>query len=196
MPTTVRKLVLASGSRYRRDLLNRLGLPFTAVAPLVDETPDPGEHPSALAARLASEKAMTLASGDAVVIGSDQAASLDGQLLEKPGSHALALAQLAACQGRTVVFHTAVAVYDGAAGKLHEHVDLTLAHFARRARPELERYLEREPAYDCAGGFKVEGLGIALFESVESKDPTALIGLPLIWLAATLGSCGLDPLVP
>jgi septum formation protein len=190
----MKKLLLASGSRYRRDLLNRLGLPFTAVAPQIDETPEPGEHPAALAVRLAAEKARKLASTGAVVIGSDQVAALDGVLLEKPGVHALALAQLEACQGRTVAFHTAVAVHDGATGRFHEHVDLTLARFARRPRSELERYLEREPAYDCAGGFKVEGLGISLFESVESKDPTALIGLPLIWLAGALREIGVDPL--
>jgi septum formation protein len=192
----MKKLLLASGSRYRRDLLNRLGLPFTAVAPLVDETPEPGEHPAALAVRLAAEKARKLVSAGAVVIGSDQVAALDGELLEKPGGRVLALAQLEACQGRIVVFHTAVAVHDSATGRLHEHVDLTLVRFARRSRSELERYLELEPAYDCAGGFKVEGLGITLFESIESKDPTALIGLPLIWLTGALREAGLDPLGP
>lgn len=188
------QLVLASGSRYRRHLLARLGLPFTVIVSQVDETPEPGEHPAALAARLAAAKAMKLATAGTVVIGSDQAAALDGQLLEKPGGHALALAQLEACQGRTVVFHTGVAVFDRATETLQEHVDLTLVHFARRSRPELERYLEREPAFDCAGGFKVEGLGITLFESIETKDPTALIGLPLIWLTGALRQAGLDPL--
>lgn len=191
----MRPLILASGSAYRRDLLARLGLPFTAISPQVDETPEPGEHPVALAARLAAAKAMKLKSADSVVIGSDQVASLDGELLEKPGSHGRALAQLEACQGRTVVFHTAVAVLDRDTDRPHEHVDLTLVQFASRSRAELERYLEREPAYDCAGGFKAEGLGIALFESIESKDPTALIGLPLIWLAGALREAGLDPLV-
>jgi 7-methyl-GTP pyrophosphatase len=192
----MRKLILASGSRYRRDLLMRLGLPFTAAESAVDETPEPGEHPATLAARLAAAKATRLVTAGAVVIGSDQAAALDGQLLEKPGSHGVALAQLEACQGRTVVFHTAVAVCDAAADTLHEHVDVTLVHFARRSRAELERYLEAEPAFDCAGGFKAEGLGIALFESIESKDPTALIGLPLIWLSGALRQLGLDPLRP
>lgn len=190
----MQKLILASSSGYRRELLARLGLPFTAIAPGVDETHEPGEHPAALAARLAEAKAMKLVAAGSIVIGSDQAAALDGELLEKPGSHSVALAQLMACQGRTVVFHTAVAVHDSATGQLHEHVDLTLVHFARRSKAQLERYLELEPAYDCAGGFKVEGLGITLFDSIETKDPTALIGLPMIWVAATLRAAGLDPL--
>jgi septum formation protein len=187
-------LILASTSRYRRALLERLGLPFMAVSPNVDETAEPGEHPGALATRLAARKALSQTVPQGLIIGSDQVASLDGALLGKPGTHAAALAQLTACQGRTVVFHTAVAVHDTAAGELHEHVDLTRVQFANRSRQELERYLALEPALDCAGGFKVEGLGVSLFESVESKDPTALIGLPLIWLARSLAQCGLDPL--
>jgi len=192
----MKELILASGSRYRRDLLMRLGLPFSVAAPQIDETPEPGEHPATLAARLAAAKAHRLATAGAVVIGSDQAAALDGQLLEKPGNHGAALAQLEACQGRTVVFHTAVAVVEAGVDSLQEHVDVTLVHFARRGRPELERYLEAEPAFDCAGGFKAESLGIALFDSIESKDPTALIGLPLIWLSGALRQVGLDPLRP
>jgi septum formation protein len=187
-------LILASTSRYRRALLERLGLPFMAVSPNVDETAEPGEHPGALATRLAARKALSQTVPQGLIIGSDQVASLDGALLGKPGTHAAALAQLTACQGRTVVFHTAVAVHDTAAGELHEHVDLTRVQFANRSRQELERYRALEPALDCAGGFKVEGLGVSLFESVESKDPTALIGLPLIWLARSLAQCGLDPL--
>jgi septum formation protein len=192
----VSELVLASTSGYRRALLARLGLPFAVVAPAVDETPEPGEHPAALAARLAAAKAQSAAAADRVVIGSDQTAALDGQLLGKPGTRSAALAQLAACQGKAVVFHTAVAIADGGNGQLLEHVDVTRVDFARRPVRELERYLELEAALDCAGGFKVEGLGIALFEQVESKDPTALIGLPLIWLAARLRELGLDPLAP
>lgn len=192
----MKQLILASSSRYRRELLGRLGLPFIAMAPHIDETPEPGEHAAALAARLAAAKAKKLGTPDAIVIGSDQAASLDGELLEKPGSHGAALVQLEQCQGRTVVFHTAVAIYDSDRDRLEEHVDLTFVRFARRSRDELDRYLTAEPAYDCAGGFKVEGLGISLFESVESKDPTALIGLPLIWVARTLKAMQLDPLGP
>lgn len=190
------RLVLASGSRYRAELLGRLGLPFTTRSPAVDETPEPGEMPARLAARLAAAKARSCADARAIVIASDQVAALDGALLGKPGTPAAALAQLEACQGRSVVFYTAVAVRDVAAERLHEHVDLTVVQFQSRSRAELERYLALEDALDCAGGFRVEGLGIALFESVESKDPTALIGLPLIWLATTLAACGLDPLAP
>jgi septum formation protein len=192
----VSRLVLASTSPYRRALLERLGLEFWAVDPHVDETPNPGEYPGTLAARLAAAKARSQAAHSDFSIGSDQVASVDGGLLGKPGTHTAALAQLKACQGKTVVFHTAVAVYDSARDRLREHVDLTRVHFARRSERELERYLALEPALDCAGGFKVEGLGVTLFDAVESQDPTALIGLPLIWLARSLRKCGLDPLGP
>lgn len=192
----MKTLVLASTSRYRRALLERLAIPFRAEAPDVDETPEPGEHPAALAARLARLKALARAAEGAVTIGSDQVASLDGELLGKPGSRTEALLQLEACQGRTVVFHTAVAIVDPAETEIRRHVDLTRVLFARRSRAELERYLELEPAFDCAGGFKVEGLGVALFERVESHDPTALVGLPLIWVARELAALGLDPLGP
>lgn len=119
---------------------------------------------------------------------------MDGQILGKPGSPGAALTQLEQCRGKSVVFHTAVAVFDTGSQSLQEHVDLTRVQFAHHDRPALERYIELEPALDCAGGFKVEGLGIALFTAVESRDPTALIGLPLIWLAAALRTFGLDPL--
>jgi septum formation protein len=187
-------LILASSSRYRRELLTRLGLPFEALAPDVDETPEPGELPAALAARLAHLKARSIRHADAIVIGSDQVASLDGRALSKPGTHSAAVEQLEACQGREVVFHTAVCVAADHGRLIHEHVDLTRVRFRQRTRAELSRYLELEPAYDCAGGFKAEGLGIALFEAIESHDPTALIGLPMIWLAGALSELGLDPL--
>jgi septum formation protein len=190
----MKTLVLASGSRYRRELLARLGLPFESSAPDVDETPEPGELPAALAARLALAKAKSIRRADAIVIGSDQVASLDGRLLGKPGNHAAALDQLEACQGREAVFHTAVCVSTDHGRTINEHVDLTRVRFRQRSRAELSRYLDREPAYDCAGGFKAEGLGIALFEAIESHDPTALIGLPMIWLAEALRTAGLDPL--
>jgi septum formation protein len=190
----VRPLILASTSTYRRALLDRLGLPFMAVAPAVDETPEPGELPALLAARLARRKALAPAVDDAVVIGADQVATLDGAAIGKPGHRAAALEQLEACQGRSILFHTAVAVSDRRSGRLVEHIDLTRVHFARRSRDELERYVDLEPAFDCAGGFKAEALGIVLFQSIESRDPTALIGLPLIWLAATLRELGFDPL--
>jgi septum formation protein len=190
----MKAVVLASGSRYRRELLARLGLPFESSVPNVDETPEPGELPAALAARLALAKAKSIRRTDAIVIGSDQVAALDGRLLGKPGNHDAALGQLEACQGREVVFHTAVCVSSDHGRTINEHVDLTRVRFRQRSRAELSRYLDRDQPLDCAGGFKAEALGIALFESIESHDPTALIGLPLIWLANALRTAGLDPL--
>jgi septum formation protein len=190
----VKALILASGSRYRRELLTRLGLPFETASPDIDETPEPGELPAALAARLARAKANSIRRANAIVIGSDQVASLDGRLLGKPGNYPAALAQLEACQGQEVVFHTGVCVAADNGRTISEHVDLTRVRFRERSRADLSRYLDREPAYDCAGGFKAEGLGIALFEAIESHDPTALIGLPLIWVADALRAAGLDPL--
>ena len=189
-----RALVLASTSPYRRELLGRLGLRFDVRAPTTDETALAGEPPERMAERLAAAKAASIAARDAIVIGSDQTASLDGRLLRKPGRHDVALAQLEAAQGKTVVFHTAVHVLDTAVGRSWSHVDRTEVRFARRGRDELERYLEIEQPFDCVGSFKAEGLGVVLFESIESRDPTALIGLPLIWLAAALKNAGLDPL--
>jgi septum formation protein len=187
-------LVLASTSRYRRELLGRLGLPFTVRAPTTDESALPGEPPERMAERLAAAKAASIAAPDAIVIGSDQTASLDGRPLRKPGRHDVALAQLEAAQGRTVVFHTGVHVLDTVSGHSWSHLDRTEVRFARRGRDELARYLEIEQPFDCVGSFKAEGLGVVLFESIDSRDPTALIGLPLIWLAAALKAAGLDPL--
>jgi septum formation protein len=192
----MKTLILASTSRYRRTLLGRLGLPFRAEPPEVDETQRPGEQPQVLAARLAHDKACSVTAAHAVVIGSDQAASLDGRQLRKPGAHAAALEQLMACQGRVVTFHTAVTVRDADTGRLWQTIDETRVKFKSHAEAALDRYLRREQPYDCAGGFKVEGLGIALFESVDSHDPTGLMGLPLIWLAETLRLAGLDALGP
>jgi 7-methyl-GTP pyrophosphatase len=188
------RLILASTSRYRRELLARLGLPFEVRSPGTDETPLSGEPPAALAARLALAKARAIQAADAVVIGADQAASLDDRRLGKPGGHPEALRQLQAAQGKKVLFHTAVAVVDAGTGREWTHVDQTGVQFARLTDAELDRYLKLEQPYDCAGSFKSEGLGVVLFERIESSDPTALIGLPLIWLAAALRSAGLDPL--
>ncbi len=195
-PYPPRTLLLASTSRYRRELLGRLGLPFDVRAPTTDERALDAEPPEVMAQRLAAAKAESVAARDAIVIGSDQTASLDGRLLRKPGRHEVALAQLEAAQGKTVVFYTGVHVLDTASGRSWSHVDRTEVRFARRERDELARYLEIEQPYDCVGSFKAEGLGVALFHSIESHDPTALIGLPLIWLAAALKSAGLDPLAP
>jgi septum formation protein len=191
-PQAAPRLILASTSPYRRALLGRLGLAFEPCAPGVDEAELPGEPPAARAGRLALDKARACAAPGASVIGSDQVASLDGTILHKPGSPARAIEQLLACQGRTVDFHTAVAVVCD--DRSFSHVDLTRVRFRSRPRSEIARYVELENALDCAGGFKCEGLGIALFEQIESLDPTALIGLPLIWLGGTLARLGHDPL--
>jgi septum formation protein len=190
------RLVLASTSPYRKALLARLGLPFTAVAPNIEESARADEAPADLAARLALAKAQAVAAPGAIVLGSDQVAALEGKILRKPGTHAAALEQLLACQSRLVEFHTAVAVVDVERERVWQTLDRTAVHFARLSRAALDRYLRLEQPYDCAGGFKAEGLGIALFERIESADPTALIGLPLIWVAATLRAAGLDPLAP
>jgi septum formation protein len=191
MPT----LILASTSPYRRELLARLRVPFEVRAPNVAELAHAGEAPDAMAARLALAKARSVAAAEAVVIGSDQVASLGGQPLRKPSSPEVAVAQLSDCQGKTVVFDTAVAILAPHTGKVLEHVDRTEVRFRRLARPELERYVALEQPLDCAGSFKSEGLGVVLFEEIASRDPTALIGLPLIWVAAALRQIGVDPLL-
>jgi septum formation protein len=194
-PTAPRRLLLASTSRYRRELLERLGLRFDVAKPEADERAIDGEGPDRMAARLADTKARSIAGGGALVIGSDQVASLEGRLLRKPGGPEAALAQLTTCQGKTVAFHTAVMLLDTASGAHWAHVDRTDVRFAKLPQAALARYLEIERPYDSAGSFKAEGLGIALFDSIESRDPTALIGLPLIWLTGALRIAGLDPLL-
>ncbi len=190
----MRRLILASTSPYRKLLLERLELPFDVVAPDVEETAAPGETPHALAARLAAEKADSVTASDAIVIGSDQVASVNGRVLRKPGTHDRALRQLSACQGRTAVFDTAAAIVDKRNGKRWQTTDRTEVEFAELDDNVLDAYLRREQPYDCAGGFKAEGLGISLFGRIRSDDPTALLGLPLIWVARTLAEAGLDPL--
>jgi septum formation protein len=191
----MQRLILASTSSYKRALFERLNLPFEACDPAVDERARAGESPRALAARLARAKAAA-ASASAVAIGADQVPALGDVVLRKPGDHETALAQLLACSHRTVVFYTAVAVADAGAGRVWETVDVTEVDFAALSRERVERYLRLERPYDCAGGFKAEGLGIVLFDAIRSNDPTGLIGLPLIWLAATLRQAGFDPLAP
>ena len=177
-----RPLVLGSTSVYRRELLQRLHLPFTVAAPAVDETPLPGEPPAQLAQRLALAKAHAVATlhPEAVVIGSDQVADLAGQPLGKPGDHARAMAQLQRMRGHTVVFHTAVAVVCHASGFVQTDLAPVRVRFRELSDAEIERYLRAEQPYDCAGSAKSEGLGISLLEAIDSDDPTALIGLPLI----------------
>jgi septum formation protein len=190
------RLILASTSRYRRELLARLGLPFDVAAPGTAEVEAAGESPAAMAARLALAKARSIRAQDALVVGSDQVASLDGRILRKPGTHEAAVGQLLDCQGRSVLFHTAVAVVDTRTGNAVEHVDRTEVRFRTLARAALEQYVRLEQPLDCAGSFKSEGLGVVLFEEISSRDPTALIGLPLIFLAQALRSLGADPLKP
>lgn len=187
-----RPLVLGSTSRYRRELLERLRIPFAVSAPDVDETPQPGEAPQALARRLALAKARAVAAlhPEAVVIGSDQVADLAGQPLGKPGEHARAVQQLRQMRGQTVIFQTALAVVCLDSG--FEQVDLAEVRVVFRdlSDDEIEAYLLAEQPYDCAGSAKSEGLGIALLESIDNDDPTALIGLPLIRTARLLRQAG------
>jgi len=187
-------LVLASTSQYRRGLLARLGLPFECVAPIVDESPRGDEAAADLAARLARLKAETVARhhAGAVVIGSDQVALRGRQILGKPGTVERCREQLLASSGRDVVFLTAAHVIDGPAGRAEAHVDRTTVLFRDLAPAEVDRYIERDHPLDCAGGFKAEALGIALFERIESSDPTALTGLPLAWLCGALRRAGFD----
>lgn len=183
-------LVLASTSRYRRELLQRLGLPFDCVRPQVDETPTDGEAPLALATRLAAAKAAEVAARHpgAWVIGSDQVADLNGQPLGKPGTVEVACAQLAAMSGQTVRFHTAVCL--SGAGESLTAVDLTEVRFRALEQDEIARYVATELPLDCAGSFKCEGLGISLFEAIDNRDPTALVGLPLIAVCGLLRRAG------
>ncbi len=192
-PSLQRPLVLGSTSRYRRELLARLNVAFDVAAPDVDETPLPSEAPRALALRLALAKARAVARQHpaALVIGSDQVADLAGQPLGKPGSHERAVQQLRQMRGQTVIFQTAVAVVCAATG--FEQVDLAPVEvkFRPLSDDEIERYLQAEQPYDCAGSAKSEGLGIALLDAIHSDDPTALIGLPLIRTCRMLRAAGL-----
>lgn len=195
-PDTARPLVLGSTSRYRRELLSRLRLAFDVAAPDVDETPQPGEAPRALALRLALAKARDVAARhpQAIVIGSDQVADLAGRPLGKPGTHERALAQLRAMSGQTVVFQTALSVVCLASG--FEQTDLAAVEVRFRTlnEGEIERYLRAEQPYDCAGSAKSEGLGIALLEAIHSDDPTALVGLPLIRTCRMIRAAGVPVL--
>lgn len=191
-------LILGSTSRYRAELLQRLRLPFQAVAPQVDETPQPSETPAALATRLALAKAHEVAARHprAVVIGSDQVADLDGQPVGKPGTHERAVAQLRAMRGRSVIFQTAVSVVRADTRFAQVLLAPVTVRFRQLSDGEIEHYLRTEEPYDCAGSAKCETLGIALLDAIESDDPTALVGLPLIRTCKLLREAGLDPLQP
>ena len=191
-----RTLVLGSTSRYRRELLARLGLPFEVSAPDVDETPSSGELPVATALRLSEAKARAVAVRyeDALVIGSDQVADCDGRAVSKPGDRATAQRELRALSGRTIVFHTGIALVDAKTGRCQREMVDVVSVFRTLTDAEIDAYLDREAPYDCAGGVKSEALGIALFERITSDDPTALVGLPLIALCRMLLAEGVSAL--
>ncbi|RUL66204.1 septum formation protein Maf [Dyella dinghuensis] len=191
---TPARIVLGSTSRYRAELLRRLGLDFEARAPGTVEHVVAGEPPADRALRLAIAKATDAGAGlaDALVIGSDQVAELEGHVLDKPGSEQRAFEQLVACSGHVVNFHTALCLFDCRNGKHQTHVDLTRVHFRVLDAAEIKRYIDREQPLDCAGSFKCEGLGISLFERIDNSDPTALIGLPLIALTRLLRDTGVN----
>lgn len=193
-PPANRKLILGSTSVYRRELLERLRIPFSVESPHVDETPLPDEPPAALACRLALAKAQAVAARfpAAVVIGSDQVADLHGLPLGKPGNHARAVLQLQQMSGQRVIFQTAIAVVCQDTGFSQQALAAVKVQFRELSAREIENYLQAEQPYDCAGSAKSEGLGIALLERIDNDDPTALVGLPLIRTAALLRAAGID----
>jgi septum formation protein len=190
MPT---QLILASTSRYRKALLEKLALPFECAAPEVDESPLPDESAEALVARLALAKASAIADqfDQGLIIGSDQVCICDGQILGKPGTVEKAVAQLMTAQGRSVTFYTGLCVLDAASGRTEQLVEPFTVHFRTLDEAALRRYVEAELPLDCAGSFKCEGMGIVLFKGLEGRDPNALIGLPLIGLIELLARHGL-----
>ncbi len=195
---TQKPLLLASSSPYRKALLERLGLPFTCASPDIDETPIQGETGEALATRLAEAKARALTERfpGHWIIGSDQVACLpDGSLLSKPGSHKQATDQLRQSSGHRVLFLTGLALLDADSGKLERHCEPFTVHFRQLTDEEIDTYLRREQPYDCAGSFKMEGLGITLFEALDGRDPNSLVGLPLIALNQMLRRWGRNPLL-
>lgn len=190
------KLILASTSPYRRELLSRLGLPFEVANPQTDETPLPNETPEALSLRLSEAKARAVATlyPDALIIGSDQVATVDGKIYGKPGTHERAVAQLRELSGKTVNFFTGLCLFNAQSGIADVRGIPTLVTFHQLTDNEIENYLRREPAYNCAGSAKSEGLGIALISSMRGDDPNALVGLPLIALCDMLRQQGLSVL--
>lgn len=192
MMTTAIKLILASSSPYRRELLNKLGLTFDTASPDIDETPLPDEAPMQTAMRLSLQKAVALAPKfpQHLIVGSDQVAMLEDKPLTKPGSRENTIAQLAAASGKTAHFYTGVCVYDSGSGQHRVDCDHCAVTFRELSRVQIERYVDRDQPFNCAGGFKAESLGIALFERIEGDDPNALIGLPLIKLIGLLEAFG------
>lgn len=192
-PAAHLRLVLASTSPYRRQLLERFGQRFTVAAPDVDESPLPGETPVDLVNRLARAKAEVVARRNpkSIVIGSDQVAVFGREILGKPGNPERCVEQLKAVSGQRLTFNTAVHVIQSDSGTNESHLDVTTVHFRKLTDDEITRYVARERPVNCAGGFKAEALGISLFERIDSQDPTALIGLPLIWVSAALRRAGL-----
>jgi septum formation protein len=191
-------LVLASTSPFRRALLERLQIPFTTARPEVEEVRDPGETPQEMVLRLAEAKARSVAltHPGALIIGSDQVACIDEMVLGKPGDRSRAIEQLTRSAGRQVVFYTGLCLLDAATGRAQTHCEPFRVHFRSLSREQIEGYLDREQPFDCAGSFKSEDLGIALFERLEGADPNALVGLPLIRLIRMLEAEGLDVLAP
>ena len=187
------RLILASSSKYRKLLLERLGIPFECQSPEIDESALPGETPLEVSQRLATEKAGVISRKHplAIVIGSDQLAAFEGQIIGKPGTFPAAFKQLSLFSGQVVEFHTTVTVQSLQSGFNESHTDLTRVHFRTLKQDEIERYLEKEKPYDCAGSFKAESLGVTLFDRISSEDPTALIGLPLIRTSSILRRTGL-----
>lgn len=187
-------LVLASSSPWRRDLLTRLRLAFDCASPDIDETPQPAETAAALVQRLASAKAMALAQRFPrhLIIGSDQVATLDGDILGKPGNHQNACRQLARCSGRVATFHTGLALHDSANGDTTVTEETFRVHFRALSDADIDRYLRAEQPYQCAGSFQMEGLGIVLFDRLEGRDPNTLVGLPLIALTDMLLERGIN----
>jgi len=187
-------VVLASSSVYRQALLDRLQIPYLCRSPNIDESPLPGENPQQLSLRLSREKAYALASTfpQHLIIGSDQVAAIDDKLLGKPETLTVAAQQLRLASGNQVSFYTSVTLLNAETSAVNSHTDITRVYFRKLTDNDIQRYLEAEQPYDCAGSFKVEGLGITLFERIENSDPTALIGLPLIRLAAMLRTMGVS----
>ncbi len=195
-PPTPRPLILASSSPYRQALLAKLGLPFEAEAPAIDETARADETPIQLADRLAEEKARALGTRYPahLIIGSDQVAMLGGTQLTKPGNPARTVEQLRAASGKSVEFFTSICVLDSATGEALADMDRTVVHFRPLTDHQIEGYVDKERPFDCAGGFKSEGLGVALLEKIDGEDPNALVGLPLIRLVRLLEKFGVDVL--